>query len=171
MLFVLLEFSPIKPDIGLILWTTVIFSLFWFLMSRVAFTPIKNALKKRENDIQDALDQSKLAREEMATLKAENAQALAQANAERAQILQEAKEMKANIINEAKDKAKEEANKIVSNAKLEIENQRKAAVTDIKNQAGVMAIEIAEQLLKKNLKGDAEQEGLVNTLVDKFNLN
>jgi len=26
-------------------------------------------------------------------------------------------------------------------------------------------------LIKKNLKGDAEQEGLVNTLVDKFNLN
>jgi hypothetical protein len=34
-----------------------------------------------------------------------------------------------------------------------------------------MAIEIAESLIKKNLKGDAEQEDLVNTLVDKFNLN
>jgi F-type H+-transporting ATPase subunit b len=79
--------------------------------------------------------------------------------------------MKNSIINEAKDKAKEEANKIVANAKIEIDNQRKAAVNDIKNQAGVMAIEIAESLIKKNLKGDAEQEGLVNTLVDKFNLN
>ena len=140
-------------------------------MSRVAFTPIKNALKKRENDIQDALDQSKKAREELATMKADNAKMQAQANEERAQILQEAKDMKNSIINEAKDKAKDEANKIVANAKLEIDNQRKAAVNDIKNQAGVMAIEIAESLLKKNLKGDAEQEGLVNTLVDKFNLN
>ena len=61
--------------------------------------------------------------------------------------------------------------KIVANAKIEIDNQRKAAVNDIKNQAGVMAIEIAESLIKKNLKGDAEQEDLVNTLVDKFNLN
>ena len=79
--------------------------------------------------------------------------------------------MKNSIINEAKDKAKAEANKIVANAKIEIDNQRKAAVTDIKNQAGIMAIEIAESLIKKNLKGDAEQEGLVNSLVDKFNLN
>lgn len=140
-------------------------------MSRVAFTPIKNALKKRENDIQDALDQSKKAREELATMKADNAKMQAQANEERAQILQQAKDMKNSIINEAKDKAKDEANKIVANAKIEIDNQRKAAVNDIKNQAGLMAIEIAESLLKKNLKGDAEQEGLVNTLVDKFNLN
>jgi len=171
MLFTLLEFNPIKPDFGLIFWTTLIFLIFWFLMSRVAFNPIKNALKKRENDIQDALDQSKKAREELATMKADNAKMQAQANEERALILQEAKDMKNSIINEAKDKAKAEANKIVANAKIEIDNQRKAAVTDIKNQAGVMAIEIAESLLKKNLKGDAEQEGLVNTLVDKFNLN
>lgn len=171
MLFILLELNPIKPDFGLFFWTVVIFCIFWFLMSRMAFGPIKNALKKRENDIQTALDESKLAREEMANMKSENAKLLAEANAERSRILQEAKELKANIINEAKDKAKEEATKIVTNAKIEIDNQRKAAVTEIKNQAGIMAIEIAEQLVKKNLKGDAEQEGLVNTLVEKFNLN
>ena len=171
MLFVLLDFSPIKPDFGLFFWTVLIFLIFWFLMGKMAFGPIKDALKKRENDIQDALDESKKAREEMANMKSENAKMQAQANDDRAKILQEAKDMKNSIINEAKDKAKEEANKIVANAKIEIDNQRKAAVNDIKNQAGVMAIKIAESLIKKNLKGDAEQEGLVNTLVDKFNLN
>ncbi len=171
MLFVLLDFSPIKPDFGLFFWTVLIFLIFWFLMGKMAFGAIKDALKKRENDIQDALDESKKAREEMANMKSENAKMQAQANDDRAKILQEAKDMKNSIINEAKDKAKEEANKIVANAKIEIDNQRKAAVNDIKNQAGVMAIEIAESLIKKNLKGDAEQEGLVNTLVDKFNLN
>lgn len=171
MLFVLLDFSVIKPDFGLFFWTVLIFLIFWFLMGKMAFGPIKDALKKRENDIQDALDESKKAREEMANMKSENAKMQAQANEDRAKVLQEAKDMKNSIINEAKDKAKDEANKIVANAKIEIDNQRKAAVNDIKNQAGLMAIEIAESLIKKNLKGDAEQEGLVNTLVDKFNLN
>ena len=171
MLFVLLDFSPIKPDFGLFFWTVLIFLIFWFLMGKMAFGPIKDALKKRENDIQDALEESKKAREEMANMKSENAKMQAQANEDRAKILQEAKDMKNSIINEAKEKAKEEDNKIVANAKIEIDNQRKAAVNDIKNQAGVMAIEIAESLIKKNLKGDAEQEDLVNTLVDKFNLN
>ena len=171
MLFVLLDFSVIKPDFGLFFWTVLIFLIFWFLMGKMAFGPIKDALKKRENDIQDALDESKKAREEMANMKSENAKMQAQANEDRARVLQEAKDMKNSIINEAKDKAKDEANKIVANAKVEIDNQRKAAVNDIKNQAGLMAIEIAESLIKKNLKGDAEQEGLVNTLVDKFNLN
>ena len=55
MLF-LLDFSPIKPDLGLILWSTVFFLLFWTLMKKYAFTPIKDALLERENDIQTSLD-------------------------------------------------------------------------------------------------------------------
>ena len=84
---VLLDFSPIKPDLGLLLWTTLIFSLFWFLISKAAFKPITNALKSREDDIQSALDEAKKAREEMAKMKAENEALLAQAREERAQIL------------------------------------------------------------------------------------
>ena len=103
MLFVLLDFSPIKPDFGLFFWTVLIFLIFWFLMGKMAFGPIKDALKKRENDIQDALDESKKAREEMANMKSENAKMQAQANDDRAKILQEAKDMKNSIINEAKD--------------------------------------------------------------------
>ena len=113
-MFTLIEFSPIKPDFGLLFWTTVIFLLFWFLMSKFAFGPIKDALNKRENSIQDAIDEAKKARMEMENLKSENAKVLAEAREERSKILQEAKEMKNNIVTEAKETAKAEANKILS---------------------------------------------------------
>jgi len=171
MLIFLLDFNPIKPDLGLILWTTVFFLGFWFLIGRSAFRPIANALKTREDDIQSALDEAKKAKEEMANLQAENESLLQQAREERATMLKEAKDAKNQIIAEAKDKAKAEANKIISDARVEIENQKMAALTDVKNQAGTLALDIAEQVLRKELKADSEQVAYVNKLVGELSNN
>lgn len=161
----LLLFAPFQPTPGLAIWSAVIFLIFWFMMSRLAFKPITQALKKREDDIQSALDEAKKAKEEMSNLKAENEQLLQQAREERAAMLNEAKETKNNIIAEAKDKAKADANKIVSDARLEIENQKKAALAEVKNSAGLMALDIAEKVIKKELAGDSAQQDLVQQLV------
>ncbi len=152
---ILADFSVIRPDFGLFFWTSVIFVLFWLLMSRFAFRPIADALLERQNDIQDSLDEAKKAREEMANLKAENQELLRQAQEERVAILREAKEAKDAIIAEAKNSAKAEASKIVANAKEQIENQKMAAVIELKNASGQMAIDIAERIMKKQLSGDA----------------
>lgn len=170
-LFFLANFWAIRPDPGLILWTSLIFLLVWTVLGRLAFRPIQSALKQREQDIQNSLDEAKRARQDMSNLIAENEKLLAEAREERAQILKEAKAAKESIISEAKEKAKEEAQKIVANAKHEIENQRMALITELKNQMGLMAIDIAEKVVRKELKNDSEQVKFVNTLVDEFKLN
>ena len=68
-MFLLLDFTPFQPSPGLALWGLLIFLLFWGIMAKVAFGPIANALQTRENDIQNALDSAKSAKEEMANLK------------------------------------------------------------------------------------------------------
>ncbi|MEZ4980168.1 MAG: hypothetical protein R2769_00985 [Saprospiraceae bacterium] len=55
----LADFSPIKPDFGLLFWTTIIFAIFWLMIGKAAFRPIASALKKREDDIQHSLDEAK----------------------------------------------------------------------------------------------------------------
>jgi F-type H+-transporting ATPase subunit b len=170
-MFTLLDFIPFQPTPGLAIWSLVIFLLFWFIMGKFAFGPIAEALQKRENDIQDAIDQAKKAREEMQNMKSENEQLLAQARAERTKIIQEAKEIKNAMIAEAKDKAKQEASNIVKNAMNDIENQKKAAIAEIRNEVGNMALTIAEKVIRKELKGNAEQESYVNTLMKDLNLN
>lgn len=167
----LADFSVIKPDFGLLFWTTIIFLLFWFIIGKFAFRPIANALKKRESDIQNSLDEAKRVRQEMANLKAENEELLVQAREERAKILKEAKDAGASLISEAKDKAKVEAQKIVASAKEQIENQKMAAIVDLKNQVGTIALDIAEKVINKELKGDAAQEEFVNSLVKDIKLN
>lgn len=167
----LVDFSVIKPDLGLIFWTTIIFLLFWVLIGKLAFKPIAEALRKREGDIQSALDEAANARKEMQNLTSENERLLSEARAERAHLLKEANDAKNEIIAEAKEKAKAEAKKLLENAKIEIDNQKNAALTEVKNKVGVMALDIAEKVLKKELKGNKEQEGFVSQLVDDIKLN
>jgi F-type H+-transporting ATPase subunit b len=170
MLF-LAGFPVLMPDPGLLFWTTVIFLLFWFIMSRVAFKPITAALKQRETDIQSALDEAKKARHEMANLQAENEKLLNQAREERSAILKEAKDAKDEIIAEAKERANAEYNRRVQSALQDIENQKMAAMVDLKNQAGQMAIEIAEKVIRKELSGNADQVAYAKSLADAIKLN
>lgn len=165
------DFSVIKPEPGLLIWTTIIFGLFWFLMSKFAFKPIGNALKQRELDIQSSLDEAKRAREEMSQLKAENEKLLAQAREERSAILKEAKEAKEEIIAEAKERAAAEYKRKVESAIQDIENQKQAALVTLKNQSGQMAVEIAEKLLRRELANKPEQEAYAKSLAESINLN
>lgn len=167
----LADFSVIRPDPGLFVWSVLIFLAFWFLAAKFGFKPIANALKDREKNIQNSLDQAKLAQEKMEQLKSENESLLQEARIERAKMLTEAKEMHSKILNEAKEQAKTEASKIVARAKIDIENEKEAAFADLKNQVSSIALVIAEQILEKNLSSDKSQVEYADTLLKKMNLN
>lgn len=166
----LADFSVIRPDWGLLLWTTVIFLGFWFMMKKLAFGPIATALKERGDDIDSALKSADRAREEMSNLKAKNEELLVEAREERAKMLKEAKVMQEEIIAEAKERAQAEYTKKVESALQEINNRKMEMLIDVKNQSGMMALDIAEKVIKKDLKGSAEHESYVKQLMDEIKI-
>jgi F-type H+-transporting ATPase subunit b len=161
----------VTPGIGLVFWTTVAFLLLLFVLSKYAWRPILNAVKERELNIEVALQQAEKARAEMAKLTADNEKLLAAAKEERVQILKEAKQVGEKIIEEAREKAKEEANKYLTEAKAEITTQKLAAITEVKNQVGLLAIELSEKILRRELAGKDSQEKYVAELVNDIKLN
>ena len=161
----------LSPDYGLFIWTTVIFLVFWFLVVRAAKKPMSDMLSQRNLEIQEALDEAEKARIDMANLKADNEKMITAAKAEQAQIIADAKATKDQIVEEAKVKAKEEAERIMANAKLEIENQKKVAISEVKNQSSLIALAIAERVIKKQLTGNEDQETLANELIDNIKLS
>ncbi len=167
----LIDFSPLKPDFGLLFWSTVFFILFWFLIGKLAFKPIVKALKDRQEDIRNSLDAAKKAREEMSNLKAENERILAEAREEKMVIIKEAKESANVLVSEARDKAKEEAQRILQQAKIDIENAKMAAMVDVKNEIGVMALQIAEKVIRQQLHDQPAQVQYVNKLMDEMKNN
>ena len=84
----------VTPGIGLVFWTTIIFLTLLIVLGKVAWKPINNAIKKRSQSIEDALNQAEIAREEMKKLQADNEKIMDEARAERDKMLKEAREIK-----------------------------------------------------------------------------
>lgn len=165
------SFDIITPDPGLFIWTVFVFLILVWILNKFAFGPIKGALKKREDSISDALAQAQKAREEMASMKADNEKILNEAREERSRMLREAKEARDLIITEARDKANAEYNRIVEEAKGAINNQKMAAMIEIKNSVGNMVLEVSEKVLRRELNNKTDQEAYVKQLVDEIKMN
>ena len=161
----------IEPGIGLLFWMTLTFIILLFLLAKFAWKPILTAVNDREVSIIDALNQAKLAKQEMAQLKEDNERILREARAERDNILKEARDMKDKIINQAKDSAKVEGEKMIEAARQSIQNEKNAAMADIKNQIGTLSVNIAENILREKLNNDGAQNALVENILNKSNLN
>ena len=161
----------IEPGIGLLFWMTLTFIILLFLLAKFAWKPILNAVNDREVTIIDALNQAKLAKQEMAQLKEDNERILREARAERDGILKEARDMKDKIVNQAKDSAKVEGEKMMEAARQSIQTEKNAAMADIKTQIGTLSVSIAENILKEKLDNDGAQNALVENILNKSNLN
>lgn len=159
----------ITPNLGLVFWTTVIFVLFWLIVGKFAFKPIANAIKQREQSIEDALASAEKAKQEMLLLQADNASAQRKAQEEASAILKEARDLKASIEASAQTRAKEEATRIIAEAKAEIDKQKQAAMLEVKQEVSKLSVEIAEKVLSRELSSNKDHQSLISDLVNKLN--
>jgi F-type H+-transporting ATPase subunit b len=161
----------LTPGTGLIIWQLIVFVLLVFLLSKLAWKPIINSLKERENSIQEALDTAEKARHEMSQLKSDNEKLLKEAREERDRILKEAREVSNRLKEDAQSDAKKTADKIIEDAKAAINVEKAAALRDVKAQVAMFSLEIAEKLMKHNLSNDKAQKELVENYVKDLKTN
>jgi F-type H+-transporting ATPase subunit b len=161
----------ISFDPGLIIWTTIIFTLLLIVLKKFAWKPILNSVDERNKSIEESLKAADKAKEEIALLNADNERILQEARVERDTLLKEAREMKNNIINEAKEKAITEADKILISAKEQISNEKMKAITELKNTVADLSIDMATMVLKSELKDVDKQKQLVSKALKEAELN
>jgi len=161
----------VTPEIGMLVWTSIVFIILLFLLTKYAWKPILNAVKEREASIENALNSAEEAKRTMAELKANNEDLLNEARAERDAMLKEARTVKEKMIAEAKTKANEDAEKIIVAARESIHHEKMAAITELKNQVAVLSIEIAEKILKDELSSADKQKAIIDNVVKDINLN
>jgi len=158
-------------SLGLFVWQTVLFLALLFLLRKYAWRPILTAVEEREEGIKSALDAADNAKKEMEALNADNEKILREAKAERDSILKEARELKDGIIAEAKTQATEEADKVMASAREQINNEKMAAITELKNQVASLSVDIAEKILKSELKDDNKQKEMVNSALEEASID
>lgn len=163
--------SLINPGFGLVLWMTLAFGILLFVLAKFAWPAIIVALAEREKSIEEALLSAEKARGAMENLKLDNEELIREAKDDRDNILKEARALKDKMINEAKDKAQVAADSIVENARERIESEKKAALVEIKNTIATYSIEIAEKILREELKDKKRQTAYVEKLLKETSLN
>lgn len=156
---------------SLVFWTTLIFIIFFFLLSKFAWKPILGAVKSREENINNALQAAETARREMVALQAKNEEEKNLARAERDALLKEAREIKEKMIADAKQEATLAGQKLIEQAKLAIESEKNAALAEMKAQVSTLSLEIAEKLLKEELSNKESQMKLVDKMLTEAKLN
>lgn len=161
----------VTPGFGLIFWTSVVFIILLVLLKKMAWSPILNNVDARNKSIEEALEAAKNARKEMTNLKADNDRILKEARAERDEMLKEARELKANIISEAKNAATDEADKMIASAKVVIENEKAGAISELKNTVGSLSVDIAEKVLRAELKDVDKQNAYIAEMLKNIKLN
>ena len=151
----------LTPDIGLMFWTLVIFSILLLILRKFAWKPIVNALKSREEGIEKAINEAKTAREEVANLKSENEKILKEARLERDAIIKVAKERGDAIINEAKEDARTESKRIMLETKDMINKEKDIAFSELKSEISGMVIDLASKIIRKELSDSEQQKILI----------
>lgn len=158
--------SILTPDLGLLFWMLIAFLVVFFVLAKYGFPAIINMVDERKRYIDESLQKAHEASERLENIKQEGEAILQEAREKQAQMLKEAAETRDAIVEKAQEKAREESARLLNDAKVEIEQQKQAAIADIREQVATLSVEIAEKVLKQNLKDDKSQMDLIDRMLD-----
>ena len=154
------------PSTGLLFWMTITFLVVFFLLWKFGFPVIIGMVKERQAFIDDSLRKAHEANERLANIQKEGESILQEAREKQAQILKEAADTRDAIVEKAQDKARQEGARLLEDARVAIEQEKKAAIADIRKQVATLSVEIAEKVLRQNLKDDQAQMDLIDRMLD-----
>jgi F-type H+-transporting ATPase subunit b len=163
--------SLITPGFGLLFWMTVVFLVVFFILWKWGFPVIVKMELDRKDFIDSSLRKAHEANERLANIEKEGESILQEAREKQAHILKEAAATRDAIVEQAQTKARSEGARLLDEAKAAIEQEKKAAIADIRQQVATLSVQIAEKVLKQNLKDDKSQMDLIDRMLDDVSAN
>ena len=158
--------SILTPDPGLLFWMLLAFLVVFWVLAKYGFPAIINMVDERNKYIDESLRKAHEAQERLANIEKEGESILQEAREKQALILKEAAQTRDAIVEQAQEKARAEGARLMDEAKTAIEQEKKAAIADIRKQVAELSVDIAEKVLRKNLKDDKSQMDLIDRMLD-----
>lgn len=163
--------SLLTPDTGLIFWMLISFGAVLVILSKFGFPIITKALDKRKKYIDESILAAEMAYKKLEEVKTDSEKIIASAKDEHAHIIKTATQRRDIILEKAKEEAAKEAKHIVEVARKQINQEKEAALSDMRREIALLSVDIAEKVLRKNLKEKDEQMDMISRLVDEINLS
>lgn len=155
----LLDINP-----GLIFWTITTFLILLFILKRIAWKPILQALAEREENIRASLEKAEQARREAELILQENSRRLVEAEEQARKIINEGREYSNKIRTEILEKANQEAKRMIDLAQQEIERKKEEALDELREVVSELSIQAAEKILEKSIDKE-ENKKIVEKLI------
>jgi F-type H+-transporting ATPase subunit b len=152
-------------DLGLTIWTVVLFAIFAFVLTKLGWKPLLAMVEEREKGIREAVGSAEKANEEAQRLLAQHQELIREAGRQREEIMKralaDAETVRADLVSQAKA----ESDRMVQRAKEQIEREKKLAIQELRSQVADLAVEAASRIVKSSMTPEA-QKTLVHEFID-----
>lgn len=154
----------ITPDFGILFWQTVTFLVTLCVLSKYAWRPIMDALKQREEAIEDSINKISESQTIVQRANEERMELEKQANIAYEKIIGNAYKIKQEMLEQAQEEGIRAKELLLEEAQKEIAQAKCQAEKAVISSAGILAVQIAEKILVKELNQEQYQMELLHHL-------
>ena len=150
----------VSPDIGLMIWTLLVFGLSMYVLAKLAFPRIAEALDRRQKAIEESIDAAEHIRKEADQILAEYRERLAEARGQADEIVARARKTAENNESESVAEAKRKREEMMAQTRRDIEQETRRAIQEIRAEVADLTVMATEKVTRKTLTTD-DQKRLV----------
>jgi F-type H+-transporting ATPase subunit b len=151
----------VTPNVGLMIWTLIAFALTLYLLNKLAFPRIAEALDKRRRLIEESIEHAEQTRVEADKMLEEYRARLKEAREQAEDILVRSRKAAEQFEADTKEKAQQEHQEAMERTRREIEAETRRALDEIRKEVADLTILATEKVARKTLTGD-DQKRLID---------
>jgi F-type H+-transporting ATPase subunit b len=150
----------VDPVWGLMIWTLIVFGLTMYVLWKVAFPRIAEALDKRQKMIEDSIDSAERTKREADELLREYRERLSDARGQADDIVARARRTAEAAENETLAAARAKREEMMEQTRRDIEAETRRAIQQIRAEVADLTVLATEKVTRKSLDS-ADQKRLV----------
>ena len=147
----------VSPGLGLMIWTLVLFLFTMWVLSKVAFPKIQEALDKRAKTISESIEAAERQRKESDELLAEYRERLTEAREQADDIMARARKAAETAESEAKSEGNAKREELVAAATRDIEAETRRSLQQIRKEVADLTVLATEKVTRKALNEDDQR--------------
>jgi F-type H+-transporting ATPase subunit b len=145
--------------LGTILFQLVVFLVLMIIVTKIAIGPVTDIMKKRQDHIDQQLNEAEQSQKEARELLAKQQEELKKTREEAHLIIENEKKRAEAQAQEIINQAKARADRMIEEAKLEINNEKAKAIASLRDEVAELSMLLASKVLEREVKkADHEKE-------------
>lgn len=141
----------VSPGLGLMIWTLLAFGITLYLLNKLAFPRIAEALDRRRRAIEESIESAQRAKQEADSLLEEYRARLREAREQAEDIVVRARKAAEKLADETKAEASKQREELLAGARRDIEHETRRALDEIRTEVADLTLLATEKVTRKSL--------------------